>query len=218
MNTRIAARLPTLPAPPGEPHRTSLSRALWDIDWNQGLPLVLTEDGIAVHATDFESAAPFISAHYPALFEHDQRPSRFRSGGSAESRRRYYQAAGDFFEFRREGGETVAVLICTPVDWSTYYVRSAAALPEYQGRGVIQRFFPHLFERLRLAGVERVEADAAPSNFASLQNLLRHRFNVTGTVLSERWGALVRLTRYLDDDATGVFLDQFCDGVRPQKA
>jgi hypothetical protein len=83
---------------------------------------------------------------------------------------------------------------------------------------VIQKFFPHLFERLRLAGVERVEADASPANFASLQTLLRNRFNVTGSVLSERWGALVRLTRFLDDDATGVFLDQFCDGVRPQQA
>jgi GNAT superfamily N-acetyltransferase len=217
VKTSALRRLPPSPAPSREPPRTSLSRALWDIDWNEGLPLELTDDGVAVHASDLARAAPFIEAHYPALFEQDLRPSRFRSGGSAASRRRYYELAGDFFEFRREGGETVAVLICTPVDWSTYYLRSAAALPEYQGRGVIQKFFPHLFERLRLAGVERVEADASPANFASLQSLLRNRFNVTGSVLSERWGALVRLTRFLDADATGVFLDQFCDGVRPQQ-
>jgi GNAT superfamily N-acetyltransferase len=179
------------------------------------LPRRLTDDGVSVHAADFMTVAPFISAHYPAIFEHDRRPSRFRSGGSAPARVRYYQAAGDFFVFR-DRGETVAVLICTPVDWSTYYIRSTAALPEYQGRGLVPRFFPFLFERLRAAGVERVEAEAAPSNFASLQHLLRHRFNVTGTVLSERWGALVRLTRFLDDDATEVFLDQFCDGVRYQ--
>jgi ribosomal protein S18 acetylase RimI-like enzyme len=198
---------------PGK-NRPPLSRELWGIDWRDCLPRELS-DGLSVHAADFLTVAPFIGAHYPAIFEQDRRPTRFRSGGSASSRLRYYQAAGDFFAFR-DGAEIVAVLICTPVDWSTYYIRSAAALPEYQGRGLVPRFFPFLFERLRAAGVERVEAEAAPSNFASLQHLLRHRFNVTGTVLSERWGALVRLTRFLDDDATEVFLDQFCDGVRYQ--
>ena len=192
-----------------------LSRELWGIDWSESLPRALDAEGVRVDALDFPRAASFIQAHYPAIFEHDRRPTRFRAGGTPDSRRRYYQAVGDFFGFWR-ADELVAVLVCTPVDWGTYYIRSAAALPEYQGNGVIQRFFPFLFERLRAAGVERVEAEVSPSNFASLQHLLRLRFNVTGTVLSERWGAMVRLTRFLDEDATEVFLDQFCDGVRYQ--
>lgn len=197
------------------PSPLPLSRQLWGLDWSEHLPRAVTEDGVTVHASDFAGVAPFIGAHYPEIFEQDRRPSRFRPGGSDTTRRRYYQVMGDFFTFRHEA-ETVAVLVCTPVDWGTYYIRSVAALPAYQGRGLAQRFFPYLFERLRDAGVERVEAEASPSNFASLQILMRHRFNVTGTVLSERWGALVRLTKFLDDEATEVFLDQFCDGVRYQ--
>lgn len=197
--------------------RIPLSRQLWDLDWNDGLPHELTCDGIVVHACDFASVVPFIEAHYPSIFGQDARPSRFSKSGTSLTRRRYYEACGDFFAFR-DAGKTVGVLVCTPVDWATYYIRSTAVLPEYQGKALIQRFFPYLFQRLRAAGIERVEADASPANFASTQNLLRQRFHVTGTVLSERWGALVRFTHFLDDAANGVFFDQFCDGVKRSDA
>ncbi|HEY3500089.1 MAG TPA: GNAT family N-acetyltransferase [Polyangiaceae bacterium] len=198
---------------PVETRRVPLSRELWDIDWREELPHVLADDGIVVDACDFSEVVPFIAANYPGIFGYESRPSRFLAGGTSAARRRYYEAVGDCFVFR-DGLETAGVLICTPVDWGTYYIRSTALLPEYQGRGLVQRFFPRLFERLRAAGVERVEAETAPSNFASLQILLRSRFSVTGTVLSERWGALVRLTRFLDGAAGEVFLDQFCDGLQ----
>jgi len=41
-------------------------------------------------------------------------------------------------------------------------------------------------------------------------------FNVTGSVLSDRWGAQVRLTRFLDAQSEDVFLRQFCAGVAYQ--
>jgi hypothetical protein len=104
------------------------------------------------------------------------------------AKERYYRAAGDFFEFK-DGDRTVALLVGTAVDWSTYYIRSAAALPEVQGKKVIQRFFPIMFELLRESGVERVEADTSPSNMATLHLLTRLRFNPTGTLLSDRCGA-----------------------------
>ena len=82
---------------------------------------------------------------------------------------------------------------------------------------MIQRFFPEMFAVLRAAGVERVEADTSPSNMATLHLLSRLRFNPTGTVLTDRWGAHIKFTRYLDDAAEQVFLDQFCTGVRYQR-
>ena len=73
-----------------------------------------------------------------------------------------------------------------------------------------------LFEQLKRAGVERVEADTSPANMATMHLLTRLRFNMTGTTLSERWGAHVHFTKFLDERSEGVFLEQFCSGVKYQ--
>jgi GNAT superfamily N-acetyltransferase len=193
--------------------RDSLSNRLWGIDWSEHLPQALP-GSVVVEASSFDRALPFIQAHYAEIFqERADGPFATRLSGRKE---RYYQIAGDFFEFV-DGEKTVGLLLGTPVDWSTYYIRSAAVLPAYQGKKIIQRFFPAMFEVLRAAGVERVEADTSPSNMATLHLLTRLRFNPTGTVLSDRWGAMVHFTRFLDEESEGVFLRQFCAGVEYQQ-
>lgn len=192
---------------------SSLSESLWNLRWEDHLPSQVTRE-VSVRASSFEASLPFVAAHYADIFEDDP-ASPFSSGKLDDAKARYYRTAGDFFEFVHDG-RTVALLIGTPVDWSTYYIRSAASLREYQGKKLIQRFFPEMFALLAAAGVERVEADTSPSNMATMHLLTRMRFNVTGTVLSERWGALVHFTRYLDEPAERTFLGQFCAGVKYQ--
>jgi ribosomal protein S18 acetylase RimI-like enzyme len=167
--------------------------------------------GVTVHDSSFEASIPFIRAHYARIFC-DDASSPFAVARVSDAKARYYRVAGDFFEFK-SGDETVALLVGTPVDWSTYYIRSAAALPEFQGKKVVQRFLPFLFELLREAGVERVEADTSPSNMATLHLLTRLRFNPTGTILSDRFGALVHFTRFLDRDSEDVFVKSLCTGI-----
>jgi hypothetical protein len=117
----------------------------------------------------------------------------------------------------RQAGRTIGLLIGAPSDWSTYYLRSLAFLRAYQGRQLHARIFPWMFAELARAGVRRVEAETSPSNLATVMLLTRMRFNITGNVLTERWGALLRLTRYLDESAEDVFLDKFCTGIRYQR-
>jgi hypothetical protein len=74
-----------------------------------------------------------------------------------------------------------------------------------------------MFGVLGQAGVRRFELDTSPANMATIQVLTRLRFNVTGHITSERWGALLRLTKFLDERAEEVFLDSFCSGVRYQR-
>jgi hypothetical protein len=190
-----------------------LSMLLWGFSWSEVLPCDVGS-GVRVTGSNFDSALPFIREHYAEIFHEDPNISPFVTKIDA-ARQRYYRAAGDFFEFVHDGC-TVGLLIGTPIDWGSYYIRSAAALPRYQGKQIIQRFFPVLFEQLKRAGVERVEADTSPSNMATMHLLTRLRFNMTGTVLSERWGANVRFTKFLDAASEAVFLDQFCSGVKYQ--
>ena len=129
---------------------------------------------------------------------------------------RYYEVFGDFFEFFH-GDELAGLLVCTPTDWSSYYIRSAAMLPKFQGRRIVQHFYTSvLFPTLQRAGVERVEFDTSPSNMAMMHIATRLRFNNTGTILSERWGAMIHFTKFLAVDKEEVFLRQFCAGVKYQ--
>jgi hypothetical protein len=190
--------------------RVTLTETLWGLDWRAHLPRVVCS-GVSVHASTLEESLPFVRAHYATIFCEDA-ASPFSAGRVSEAKERYYRAAGDFFEFK-DGARTVALLVGTAVDWSTYYIRSAAALPEVQGKKVIQRFFPLMFELLRARGVERVEADTSPSNMAKLHLLTRLRFNPTGTSFSDRFGSLVHFTRFLDAQSEDLFVRRLCTGI-----
>ncbi len=208
----------TTPAPPPSgcfesANRLQLSETLWGIRWEDILPHQVTRD-VTVVASSFDQALPFIQANYSTIFE-DEGVDRFFNSQTPTLKARYYRTAGDFFEFKR-GPRTVGLLIGTAVDWSTYYIRSAASLPEFQGSQMIQRFFTPMFALLKAAGVERIEAETSPTNLAVIHLLSRMRFNPSGTVLTDRWGALLKLTRYLNPSAERVFIDQFCSGVHYQ--
>jgi len=194
--------------------RASMSATLWGVDWASHLPMQLGE-GVSVHFSSFDECVPFVRKHYARIF-HEADSSPFAHTHSEPTKERYYRVAGDFFAFRL-GDETIGLLVGTPVDWSTYYLRSAAILPEHLGKGIIPGFLPPMLDILRDAGLERVEADTSPSNLAVMSILTRLNFNVTGTVLSDRWGAHVHLTRFLAKDREEVFLRQFCSGIRFQQ-
>lgn len=197
------------PSPP------KASKFLWGIDWAEWLPRRLTGDGIDLCPSDIESAMPFICAHYAEIFEQDAERGQFFHEPFDGAKLRYYRTA-DVFEIKH-AARTVGLLIGAPSDWSTYYVRTMGVLRAYQGRQLPRVILPFLFERLADAGVRRFEAETSPSNLATVLFLTRMRFNITGHSLTERWGTLLRLTKFLDEAAEDVFLDKFCSGARYQK-
>ena len=198
-----------------EARRVPLSQLLWDIDWRRRLPVKLTDDDILVKASSFEAASVFVAEHYAELFE-EEADSPFSTRAASPAKTRYYQLAGDFFEFCQQG-RTIGLLVCDPLDWSTYYIRSTAVLRDFQGRQLVAAFCKSvLFEELARAGVERIECHTSPANLAMMHIMSRLRFNTTGTELSERWGALVRFTKFLDARSEQTFLRQFCAGIKYQ--
>jgi hypothetical protein len=204
----VAAR----PSFSAKPER--LSTTLWGLDWSAHLPFTIGK--LTIEQSSYEAAAPFVREHYPTIFEEETSAAPFSTSKLDSSKARYYQAIGDFFEFKA-GARTVGLVVCTPLDWGTYYVRSAALLPEYQGFQPIQHFFSRLvFDVLQQAGVERVELDVAPSNLAMMHVVTRLRFNATGTLLSERWGAHVHFTKFLSPVSEHTFIEQFCSGPKYQ--
>jgi RimJ/RimL family protein N-acetyltransferase len=113
-------------------------------------------------------------------------------------------------------GQSVAVFVGAPEDWSSYYVRMFAVSPRFQQRGLIRRFVREcVLAPLEQYGVERLVADTSPLNVPMLRLFAELKFQPTGHHLSERWGPLVRHTKFLDPSCESAFRARFSAGVPP---
>lgn len=193
--------------------RESLSSELFGIDWAAHLPVELS-GGVQFEWATVAQAAAFAGAHYAAIFGTQAADRRFLVEDSTPAKARFLQLS-DRFVFR-DGGQIVGMLVGQPLDWSTYYWRTVAFVPEFQGRGLLAAALRRTDDVMRAAGIARVEGEAAPNNQRQVRLLLRLGYCVTGTSNSERWGTVLRFTRYLRSAAEERFMSQFCrDTFRP---
>lgn len=210
--TRVAFPAET-PSTGAEITSTSASRALWHLDWSSELPWTFGD--VTVEASTFAGATPFVERHYAEIFRAGGLDRRFFDDAPTPAKARFC-ASMDVFLIRRSGA-VVGTLMAHPTDWSTYYVRSVALLPEARDHDVATRIASSLEAPLRAAGVERLEAEVSPGNAPMIQILGGLGWLVTATVNSERWGTLLRFTRFLDEDAEAAFVRSFCAlHVRPR--
>jgi len=179
----------------------TLSQRWWGLDWREVLPFHF-DDARAELAT-MDDVLPFINQHYPTIFGANDVESRFHENPMTEAKRRF-SAEMDCFVFRVDG-EVAGIFMAHPSDWNSYYVRSTALLPQYRGRRLLGRLLRSLEDPLRAAGVERVETEVSPANAPMIRTIGEQGFIVTGQTATERWGLLLRYTRFLSHEASAVF-------------
>lgn len=185
----------------------SLSAKLWGLDLGEGLPRVLSHDGITAMPGDLTRVRSFLAAEFPSFGEETLGASPFES--IINAKRWYLGSASDAIELRL-ADRTIGVLVGAPEDWSSYYIRVFAVIQLYQRPALIRRFGREcVFEPLALHHVERVVADTSPTNLAMARCFSELHFHVTGHQLSDRWGPLVRYTRFLDPACEAAFLKRF---------
>jgi hypothetical protein len=186
---------------------TSLSEKLWGLELSRGLPHVLSHDGITAMPGDLSRVRSFLAEEFPWFGE--------ESFGAppnetiVDAKRWYLRSACDAIELRLED-RTIGVFVGAPEDWSSYYIRIFAVLQTYQRPALIRRFGREcVFEPLARHHVERVVADTSPANLAMSRCFTELHFHVTGHQLSDRWGPLVRYTKFLEPACEAAFLKRF---------
>lgn len=193
----------------------TLSARFWGADLSQSLPRVLSRDGVQAVPGNLERVGEFLTRAFPSFSEEEHGAQL--SPRMLEAKSHYLRTASDLIEVQHLD-RTVGVLVGAPEDWSSFYVRILAFLPEYQRPGLTRRFVREcLFEPLAACGVERIVADTWPTNIAMTRGFSEMRFHVTGHQLSERWGALVRYTKFLDPAREAAFEKRFAGTISNQK-
>jgi hypothetical protein len=183
----------------------SMSMRLWGLDWSAHLPWYF--DDVRAEVATPEEALPFIRQHYPAIFGKAGAEGLFLASPMTDAKRRFFGEL-DFFMLR-VGDDNAGIVMGHPTDWTSYYVRSAAVLPAFRDRRVLTQFGERLFEPLRSVGVERIEAETSPANVPMGRLLSGQGYMVTASVTSERWGVMLRYTKFLAPEAQAAFMRQY---------
>lgn len=184
----------------------TLSRQFWNADLSDRLPRPLASADMHATHGELPRIRSFLSEHFPRFTEEAQGSSPDAWIATVKSS---YLRRCDLIELR-SGARTVGVFVGAPEDWSTYYVRIFAVVPDFQKRAAVRRFGREcVFEPLAACGVQRVTADTSPSNRAMARLFTELQFHVTGQQLCDRWGPLVRYTKFLDPKCEAAFLQRF---------
>jgi hypothetical protein len=207
-STGVFDRPQALPSAGG----ATLSNKIWGLDMTEGLPCVLSSDGIEAVAGELARVQAFIAEQFGSLTEEANATQPHAS--TAAAKQWFLGCASDLIELRHNG-RTVGVLVGAPEDWGSYYVRVFAMSPAFQRPGLIRQFARKcLFGPLRAHHVERVVADTSPTNLAMTRLFSELRFHVTGHQLSDRWGAMVRYTKFLDPARELAFCARFAGSTQ----
>lgn len=192
----------------------ALSELFWGVDLGAGLPRLLSEDGICAERGEIGRIGAFLQDEFPFFAE--EQPGALDERIAA-TKRWYLSAACDLLELRQDGA-TVGVMVGAPEDWSTYYLRLFAVSQRCQRRGLTRRFFNEcVAEPLQSRGVERVVADTSPANLAMAHTFAEQRFYATGQLLTERWGPMIRYTRFLQPARRDAFTTKFGGTAPPRQ-
>lgn len=198
--------------PPVSPPQTGSYR-LWGLDFASELPPLEIQHSACVKVTQLDVVLSFLQREFPALLE--SRASTLQAPQAVAAKHRYLQYDSDLIEIS-VADQPIAVFVGAPEDWSSYYVRMFAVNPRVQQRGLIRRFVREcIFAPLEQHGVERVVAETSPVNVAMLRMFAELKFQPTGHQLSERWGPLVRHTKFLDAGCESAFRARFAGQTPP---
>jgi hypothetical protein len=192
--------------PPTPPGGSTLTQRVWGLRWDDHMPWEF--DGIRVELGNAAAVNDFLLQNRELLFGGVEGAGRFLADPTTPAKQRWVDEM-DVFVLRQDA-KTVGILCGHPTDWTTYYLRSTALLPEVRGAGLIQRVMERLYAPLLAVGTERMEAETSPTNLLPLRALLSQGFIVSSMLNSERWGACLRLTKHLTSAAHTTFVQQFC--------
>jgi RimJ/RimL family protein N-acetyltransferase len=181
----------------------SMSQRWWGLEWGRILPWKIGD--VTIEHSSFEELTPFFVANRDQLFGAPD--ERFVDEPFDDVRRRFW-AEADVVLFRH-GGEVIGYFGAHPTDWSTYYFRSMAILPKFRGADLTMQIAAKVIEILAETPVARFEIDTSIANVPMTKIMLALGMVVTSTIVSERWGTMLRFTKFIDPDAGRVFKRQF---------
>ena len=176
----------------------------------QFFPFKIPSLGVTMDHGDFSTTFRFIEKHHDRIFD-SVHSDHFFQEPMTDKKEAFLRDRTDHFLFQKDGA-VMGVVMGNPIDWCSYYVRYCAFEEQFQKLGIVQHSFPVLIDYISSMGFQQIEIDVSPSNHPQIQVMNRTGFVITGQFNSEKWGSLLRFTKYIDTQRQKTFLRIFTQG------
>ena len=187
----------------------ALSQILWGIDWSHFLTDIQGNSGKIYHCQlEMGLNRPEFNDFLEKSGQEFQNNQNFESEQPCDLKKKFYSDISDTFSITTES-KTVGLIISAPIDWETYHIRYVHIDPNFRREGLSYIFLEEIFNILKQHSIKRIETESSPMNRSSIGLCKKLGFIQTGNILSDRWGALIKWTKFLDKKLENIFFRQF---------
>ncbi len=183
-----------------------LSEIILGLDWRNYLPLSIGQ--YHLHASTADEFYQLKKSSQSFILTSETSEDSFVKDINSELKDRYLRHACDFFVFKK-GTEVVGTAICEVNDWTTYYLRYITINPHHRNNNLTLEFVRVIENVVKEFKIEKITCDVSPANLSQVSRMSQAGYVYTGNVLSERFGANLRLTKFLKDESWKAYNKNF---------
>ncbi len=191
--------------------QTNFSKNLYGINWMIELPQSLGEYQLEI--SNLQEFLQLKNQEDSFITTSDTSSDFFFKERENSKKLNYLQQVADFFVIKFNT-TPVGVVICEFSDWCTYYLRFIFIDKNHRGKNLTIEFVKVIENCLRKYDVDKICCEVSSGNFDQIARMSYLGFFCSGTRLSERFGSLIYMTKYLKEDQEIIFQRQFNQSFR----
>lgn len=185
----------------------SMTQRIWGLDWNKHLPSIC--NGYSFEVSSYEEFMSIKNDPHSFLVTSETTTDGdFLKETNATAKENFLREVCDFFVFKKNG-QVVGVAIGEMQDWTTYYARFCFVAKEHRSHGLNNHYVQTMEQVCVQYGIEKTACDVSPANQGQIMRMTGNGWMYTGSVLSERFGTSLRLTKFLSKQCKDVFNRHF---------
>lgn len=194
-------------------NNSKLSELIWGVNWKNYLPCSLGSSDYKLVFTDSKEFFKLKKSELSFLITSEETTDQFLKEINKVEKNNYLENVSDFFIIKKNQ-VIVGLVICELMDWSTYYLRYIFLDPNHRGQELTKSFVIFIEKILSNFNVDKLVCEISPINSAQIIRMSELGFICTGNTLSERFGTLIKFTKFLKPDPLKVFGQQFTQSYR----
>lgn len=193
-----------------------LSLTVWGLDWEKHLPMSLGD--YTLEASTFEEFVAIKNRPNSFIISSENSNDQFLKESLNISKEEYLRKFSDFFVIRSlQTQEVCGVIVCDVMDWSSYYLRFIYIDPKHRSHNLTIQFVAAVESVLKNYSLDKIVCEVSSGNLPQVARMSQQGYICTGNSLSERFGSLLRLTKFLKSDSLEIFNTQFTQDIRHHK-